>query len=60
MVGTGGASVGETVGTSVTTGVVTAAGCAGCVHPLIIARTITRTNNPMNFFIGNILFSPCN
>jgi hypothetical protein len=51
MVGAGVATVGGTVGTVVGMGMVTAGGCAGWVHPLIITRTITRINNPMNFFI---------
>jgi hypothetical protein len=59
MVGAGDAiTVGGTVVSSVVTGVVTV-GCAGWVHPLITARAITRTNNPMNFFMTHILFSPC-
>lgn len=63
MAGAGVSTVGGTVGTVVTTVVATgvvAAGCAGCVHPLNIAKTITRINNPMNFFMEITLFSPCN
>jgi hypothetical protein len=58
-VGTRVASGVGAVGTSVTTGVVTAAGFTGWVHPLIIARMITRTNNPMNLFMEITLLSPC-
>ena len=64
MVGTGVATVGGTVGGIVGTGVgtvvVTATGCAGWVHPLIITRPINRINNPMNFFMEIRLFLSCN
>jgi len=52
MVGAGVTTVGRIVGTTVVaTGVVTAAGCAGCVHPLIITNAMTKIKKPMNFFM---------
>jgi hypothetical protein len=60
VVGAGVASVGGTVGTTVVSTIVTFAVFAGWVHPLIIAMTMTRMNNPISFFIEITLFLPYN
>jgi hypothetical protein len=61
VVVTGVASVvARVVETTVVSTVVTFAVFAGWVHPLIIAMTITRMNNPMSFFMEITLFLPYN